>query len=242
MGEVTIILFRALISFVTLLIFSRILGKSQISQLTFFEYVTGITIGSISGSLTTDLSVRPWPTFVGLVAWTVMALGTQWAQRTTRWVAKMIDSQPVILVQNGQILEQNLFKQRMTVDELTSLLRIKNVFDVKQVEFALLEPRGELSICLKSQNRPVTPDDLKIPTQYEGIGIEVIVEGKVVTQNLRQLHLNQAWLKEQLRSQGVYAFGDVFLAILDTQGKLYVDRYRDVVPEVNDIGDYPGPN
>lgn len=241
-NESMVVLLRAVITFASLLIFTRILGKTQIAQLTYFEWVTGITLGSLSSEVTTNLSSRPWPLYVGLATWVALALATQYVALKSRWTAKMLDGEPVVVVQNGQVLEKNLGLVRMRVSELNSVLRTKGIFDVSSVEFALLEPNGELSILKKSQERPVTPKDLKLPTNYEGLGVELICDGEVMEQNLRRLKLNKAWLQEKLREQGINAPGEVFLAVLDTSGKLYVDRYTDWVPTADDVSDYPGPN
>lgn len=242
MGEVTLVLLRSIIAFSSLLIFSRILGKTQIAQLTMFEWVTGITLGSIASELTTNLAIRPWPAYVGMLAWVVLTLLTQMVVLKSRWLSKMMDGEPVVLIQNGQILERNLRALRMRATELSSMLREKGIFDYQSVEFAIMEPNGGLSVLKKSQERPVTPADLNIPTAYEGLGVEVIVDGEVMVQNLRRLRVNRAWLEERLREQGVHSVKDVFLAVLDTQGRLYVDRYRDQVAPADDISDYPGPN
>lgn len=234
--------FRSLVTFVSLLIFSRILGKAQISQLTFFEYITGITIGSIAGRLSSDLTGHPFPVYAAMAAWTVMALITQHLALEHRWFAKMVDGEPVVVVQHGQVLEGRLRRLGMRSWDLQAMLRTKGAFDLDQVEFAVMESNGGLSVLKRSQHRPVTPADLQVPTQYEGLATEVIVDGKVVEPNLRSLHLNRAWLASRLQEQGVDTPEQVFLAVLDSQGRLYVDRYRDRVPESNDVSDYPGPN
>lgn len=242
MGEVTIVLLRSLITFASLLILSRFLGKTQIAQLTFFEWVTGITLGSIAGELTTDLNVRPWPVYAGLVSWVALTSLTQAVVLKSRWISKMVDGEPVVVIQNGQILERNLRLLRMRASELSSLLRVQGVFNYKSVEFAVVEPNGKLSVLKRSQERPVTPADLKLSTEYEGLGLEVVVDGLVMEQNLRRLGVNRAWLRDRLQRQGVTSLEEVFLAVIDTSGHLYVDCYRDRVPPTDDISDYPGPN
>jgi uncharacterized membrane protein YcaP (DUF421 family) len=242
MEEALSALFRSVVTFVSLLIFSRILGKTQISQFTFFEYITGISIGSIAGRLSSDLAGRPWPILVALMAWVTMALGMQSAVVGHRWFARMVDGEPVVVIQNGQVLEGNLKLLRLRTDDLSSMLRVQGIFDLSKVEFAVLEPHGELSVLKRSQHRAVTPADLQLPTKYEGMGVELVVDGQIVEQNLRDLHLNRAWLRERLREQGAGEPGEVFLAILDTQGRLYVDRYQDATPASVNISDYPGPN
>lgn len=242
MGTTLIVLLRAAIAFVSILVVCRVLGRTQLSQMTFFEYVTGITIGAIAAGITIDLSVRPWPLYVGLLAWGGLTMATQYIALKSRWWGKMLDGEPVVVVQNGELLERNLGLVRVPVDELTSMLRDKGVFDIGRVEFAVFEPSGKLSVLKRSQHRPVTPADLDLPTAYEGMGIELVVDGEVMEQNLRRLHLNRAWLLHRLREQGIDSPEHVFLAVLDTKGQVYVDRYQDRVEHLVDMSDYPGPN
>jgi uncharacterized membrane protein YcaP (DUF421 family) len=242
MDEALNAVFRSAITFTSLLIFSRILGKTQIGQLTFFEYITGITIGSIAGRLASDLNGRPWPVYVSMLTYIGLALVTEYLVLNNRWLAKLVDGEPVVVVQNGQVLEGRLRQSRLDLSELMSMARAQGAFDLSKVEFAVLEPNGALSVLQRSQHRPVTPADLQVPTKYEGLGTEVIVEGQISMQNLRSLGLNQAWLVERLQEHGVDSPAEVFLAVLDAQGRLYVDRYRDQTPRANDISDYPGPN
>lgn len=242
MNEITVTLIRAFTTFFTLLILSRIMGKTQIGHLTFFEYITGITIGSIAGDLSTNLNVRPWPIFVSLIAWFALTLLTQWVAVKNQWTGKLLDGQPMVVIQNGQVLEGALRSLRMRFEDLGILLRTKNVFDINTVEFAIMEPNGELSVLKRSQNQPLTPADLKIPTEYKGLGVELIVDGEVMEQNLRNLNLNYGWLYAKLREQEIESPKQVFLAIIDSQGQIYFDKYKDAVPLANEIGDFPGPN
>jgi uncharacterized membrane protein YcaP (DUF421 family) len=242
MSESAVVIVRSVVTFLSLLVFCRLLGKTQVAQLTFFEYVTGITIGSIAGELTTDLGVRPWPMFAGLAAWAGLTLATQYAALKSRWVSKMLDGEPVIVVQNGQVLEANLRATRLRLDDLLTLLRTKGVFTLREVEFALLEPTGELSVLKRSQYLPATPSDLQIPTDYQGLSIELVVDGQVQEQNLSRLGLNADWLRQQLLEQKHVRLEETFFVSLDTSGHLYVDTCRDRIPPENDISDYPGPN
>ena len=239
--EALVVLVRSVIAFVTLFLFARVLGKQQLSEMTSFEYVLGITVGSTAASLSTDLTTKAFPHWLSLLIWTVGALGLQWAQIKSRRWAKVIDGEPVVLIQNGQILERNLRLTRLTVDELLEQLRLKGVFDISQVEFAIFEANGQVSVLRKAQHTPVTPQDLQIPTPYVGLPTELIVDGQVIHQNLKQVHLDEQWLREELGRRGLKP-EDVFLASLNTKGELYVSTYQDRVPAKTDISDYPGPN
>lgn len=235
-------LIRGLIAFFVLLIYTRILGKHQVSQLTFFDYIIGITVGSITATMTTDLSIRLLPQLIGLTTWMALALVLQVVTIKSRWMRKIVDGEPTVVVQNGKMLEDNMAKLRYATTDLLEGLRLKGVFNLTDVEFAILESNGDLAVLKKSQLSPVTPQDLKISTQYMGVPTEVIVEGKFIAQNLRDLHLTQDWVMQQLRTQGIEDIKEVMYASLDTQGILYVDKYQDQVQNPLDVSDYSGPN
>ncbi|MEL1136569.1 DUF421 domain-containing protein [Desulfitobacterium sp. THU1] len=241
MSEGLVVVVRSVIGFFSLLIFARIIGKSQISQLTFFDYVLGITIGSMAASLATDLSSRAWPHWVALASWS--ALGFIMEKITVKWryASKFLEGEPVIVIMNGKIMEEVMKKMKYTVSEIMGLLRNKGIFDVKQVEFAILEPNGQLSVLQKPEHLPLTPQDMKIKVSSSGISSELIYDGILIEQNLRQLKKDKKWLIKELKKQGIHDVSEVFYASLNPAGNLYVDRYQDRLQSVLDIGDYKGP-
>jgi len=241
MNEALVVAVRGIIGFITLLIFVRLLGKQQVSQLSFFDYVLGITIGSTASTLTVDLTSRAWPHWIGLVTWTVAGLIIQWISLKSRYAAKFINGEPTIVIMNGQIMEDAIQKMRYTADELLEQLRSKDVFDINQVAFAVLEPDGELSVLKKSQYQPVTPNDLNISPKFAGLSTELIYDGVVIEQNLKQLRRTRRWLDGQLKAHGINSAAEVFLATLGPHGNLYIDTYKDPV-QITDPSDYPGPN
>ncbi len=241
MNEGLVVVVRSLIGFFSLLIFARIIGKSQISQLNFFDYVLGITIGSMAATLTTDLSSRAWPHWVGLISW--VALGYLMEMISTKWryAAKYLEGEPVIVIMNGKIMEKVLKKMQYRVAEILGLLRNKGVFDLNQVDFAILEPNGQISVLLKPEHLPVTPKDMKLQVSPSGISTELVYDGIIIEENLRQLNKDKAWLLKELKKQGINYISEVFLVTLDSSGSLYVDRYVDHLKKITDIGDYKGP-
>lgn len=242
MNETSVVIVRGIIAFTTLLIYARLLGKEEIKQLTFFDYIAGITIGSIAATLTTNLNNRPWPEFVGLAIWVTMTYFLQWFTIRSRRAAKYIDGEALIVIMNGQMMEESMYKARLKLVDLMGLLRIKGVFDLTQVEFAVYEKNGSLSVLKKSEYQPVTPKDLQLPTKYQGIGTEVIYDGVVIEQNLKDLRLDRQWLDGELKKLGIKSPSEVFLGNLDTQGQLYIDKYKDQVVHKTDVSDYDGPN
>ncbi len=241
MNEGLVVIVRAIIAFFSLLIFARLIGKQQISQLNFFDYVLGITIGSIAASLTTDLSSRAWPHWVGLLTW--VALGYLMEVISTKWryAAKFLEGEPAIVIMNGKIMENVLRKMKYRVSEILELLRNKGVFDVNQVDFAIIEPNGQISVLLKPEHQPLTPKDLNVKVSPSGISTELVYDGIIIEENLRQLNKDKTWLLDQLKMQGIQDVSEVFLVTLNPAGSLYVDRYADRLKKVTDIGDYKGP-
>lgn len=242
MNETFVVLVRSVIAFTTLLIYCRLLGKEQIKHLTFFDYVAGITIGSIAATMSTNLANRAWPEFVGLTAWLVLTFFLEWVTVRSRYMAKIIDGEPLIVIMNGQIMEDAMHKARLKLADLLGLLRMKDVFDLTQVEFAVYEKDGTLSVLKKTEFQPVTAKDLNLSTKYQGIGTELVYDGKVMEQNLQDIGLNKSWLTVQLAKLGVQNPSDVFLAYLSTEGQLYVDKYQDHLVHTTDLSDYEGPN
>jgi len=143
------------------------------------------------------------------------------------WVRKVVEGEPTVVIEKGKILEEQLRRIRIPIDELISELRVQGVFNITDVEFALFEPGGKLSIQKKSPKQPVTPEDLKLATQYNGLPTNLIMDGILLTDALESLKLSKAWLKHQLNKQNIKDMSDISLAQLDTMGNLFVDLKGD---------------
>jgi uncharacterized membrane protein YcaP (DUF421 family) len=241
LNEGLVVIVRSIIGFFTLLIFAKILGKQQISQLNFFDYVLGITIGSIAASLTTDLSSRAWPHWIGLLTWALLGYLMEYITMKWRYAAKYIEGEPTIIIMNGMIMESVLKKMKYTASDIMELLRNKDVFDLNQVDFAIIEPNGQISVLKKSEFEPLTAKDMNISKEPSGISTELIYDGILIEENLRQLDKDKKWIKKELKKHGIKDASEVFLATLNPAGSLYVDKYEDHIKKVTDIGDYKGP-
>ena len=235
--EYVSVLIRTVLAFVTLFVVARLLGKQQLSQLTFYEYITGITMGDIAASIAIDAGRSPLYYMLALVAFAALTLGTGVITEKSRPLRKLIEGEPVVLVHNGKILEHNMAKSGYNMENLMMQLRERDAFDIREVEFAIAETDGYLTVLKKSQNRPVTPADLGIDTKYEGIPSEIIVDGQVIHQNLKQNHLDEAWLIARLQSMGYNSPQEIPYASLDSEGNLYVDDKRDRLDPMIDISD-----
>jgi uncharacterized membrane protein YcaP (DUF421 family) len=230
MEETTVVAVRAIIAFLTLIIYTRVLGKQQMGNLTYFDYINGITIGSIAGTFATDLSSKAWIHFVALTIFTLITILFQYITLKSRAFSNIMDSDPTLVIQNGKILEQNLSKMRVKFDELTMMLRQKDVFDLTTVNYGILEPDGTLSIALKPELQPVTASDMHMHPPPQKLMTELIVDGILIKPNLAQRNKSSQWLTEQLKKQNLTIQDIAFAAILPND-KLYIDLYKDQLPE-----------
>jgi uncharacterized membrane protein YcaP (DUF421 family) len=233
MNETTVVIVRALITFISLLIFTRILGKQQIGNLTFFDYINGITIGSIAGNVATDLSTKAWVHWIGLLTFILIALIFQFITLKSHLFSKIIDSEPVVVIQDGKILEDNLRKLRVKCDELLMLLRQKDIFDVTMVQYGILEGNGHLSVMVYGDEQPVRMKDLNIEVQKHNLTSTVILNGTIIEKSLKFIKKDKEWLLEQLKQKNIDSIEDVSLAMILPTGKLYVDLIKDELSETN---------
>ncbi len=205
--------------------------------MSFFEYVNGITIGSIAATLSVDTNIRPLALWIGLAIWTAGVYALEKLSLVSLRIGKYLDGEPTILIMNGRIMENALGRLNLRVSDLLGLLRGQGAFDISEVEFAILETDGQLSVLKKSQYQPLTPNDMGVSTQYKGISTEVIYDGVVVDANLKQVNLDRKWLMAELRKRGIKGPSEVLLALLQTSGELYVDLYDDRGKVSTDISD-----
>jgi len=158
-----------------------------------------------------------------------------------RYAAKYIEGEPTIVIMNGKIMESALRKMKYRAADIMELLRNKDVFDLTEVDFAIIEPNGQLSVLKKPEFKNVTAKDMNIQNAPSGISTELIYDGMLIEENLRQLDKDKAWILSQLKMQGIKDISEVFLATLNPAGSLYVDKYEDYIKKITDIGDYKGP-
>jgi uncharacterized membrane protein YcaP (DUF421 family) len=225
--------YQSLMAFFVLFVLARILGKRQIANLTFFDYIAGITIGDIAGAWSMD-EIKTRHALVILVIWTLLTLVLAAIQRKSYTGRLILDGRPIVVIENGQVLERNLRKANLDIEELMLLLREKDVFKLSDVEYAVFENNGKLSVMKKSELQPATPKDLRVPVVSEHEAKLVIIDGHVMEKSLKDTGFTKEWLLGEIRKQGANDFKDVFLGQVDSNGNVYVDLYLDTlkVPEV----------
>ena len=198
--------FRVLLGFAILLVLVRIIGNKQLGQLNVFTYISGIVIGSMVGDIILHSDIKFWRSMAGVALWVVLAVCVEIASLKSIKVRELLDGQPIILIKKGRILYPALKRERLNIDDLTMMLRTNNVFSVADVDYAILEPNGDLSILQKRQAAKYVPT-------------VVVSEGKVISKNLRELDLTEDWLNTALGGEKA---ADVLYAEVREDGQLHV--------------------
>lgn len=209
---------------------SLLMGKKHVGELSVLDLMIALTLGSVAGADLGDLSVSQGPTLTAIVGLGLVQIILTSAYIRSRVLNRVLTLSPAVVVQNGIVINENLATDRYTVEDLLSHLREKDVFDLAEVEVAILEPNGMLSVLKKSQFQPATPKDMGIPTGYRGLATAVILEGKVHYEGLNALHLTDDWLQAELSKAGYASVNEVFLAMLNTAGELYISPYANPLP------------
>ncbi len=222
------IIFRTTLAFVAVLFLTHLLGKTQVSQLTFEEYITGITFGSIAASMATHDHNTTWHYLLGMFVFAFWSFMVTFLSLKSIKMRDMLQGKPVIVIRNGAIMENQLKKMRYNMDDLKAQLREKDCFNLTDVEIAILEIDGELSIIKKNKKQPVTHEDLNILKPEENLPLELIVDGQIIYSNLEKIGLDGKWLIRQLREKGIQSANQVMYASFNQNNQaLYIDTYKD---------------
>ena len=220
------IILRSITSFGLLLIGTRMLGKQTISQMTMFDFVATISLGAIAANLAFNTTLKVTHTIIALVIYVVIIFTMALISLKSRKGRKFLAGDPTIVIQNGKILEKNMNKMRYTLDYLNQQLREKDVFNIEEVLFAIIETNGTLTVLKKPQFRNVTRQDLMITITPEyNLPIELIMDGEVLKENLEQNNLTESWLHSELKKRKLVQ-NDVLYAVLSGNGNMYVDTYE----------------
>ncbi len=229
--EYLTICYQALFSIIALLVLTKFMGYRQVSQFSMFDYINGITIGSIAAEMAVDLEGNFLKPLVAMIIYTIVVLLLSKISQKSIKLRRLINGKAITIYQNGKIYNENLRKAKMDVDEFLVECRVNGYFDLSQIESAILEPNGKISILPVSEERPATPKDLGITPTQEEVFANIIIDGKVMKENLKHVGRDMNWLNQKLEGQNIKKIEDVFLAICDKQDNFYV------YPKVNQIVD-----
>ncbi len=222
LGEMLI---RSSCAFFAILILARIIGKKQLSQLTFFHYVTGITFGSIAAEISAQVETPFLDGLVSLIWWTALTLFVSFLSLKSKKARVLFDDKPMILIQNGVILNDHLKKSRLHTDELAMLLREQSIFSFDEVLYAVFETNGQLSVLKKPLARTATKEDVNVSApmpQY--LPTELVSDGQIIFENLQKLQLSEEWLTKKLSKKNIKSIESLYYVQILENGSFYISE------------------
>ena len=209
-------------SLIVLFLLTKLMGNKEVSQLSMFDYIIGITIGSIAAEMATALESDFTQPLVAMIVYAFITVLISFINTKSLKSRKVITGKPLILFDNGRLYRNNFKKSKLDLNEFLMLCRNGGYFNLSDLETVLLEPNGKLSFLPVSDKRPVTPIDLNLSFPNERLTTNVILDGKVVITNLLETGNDEIWLQKQLNSQGFDDIDEIFLATCDSNNNLSV--------------------
>lgn len=212
---------RSLFSLLTLFLITKLIGKKQVSELSLFDYVIGISIGNFTAEMTMGLNnqyingVVAIFTF-GIISWLVSRLTMK-----SIILRRILIGTPTIIIQEGKIIKENMKKLNIDINDLLEQCRNNGTFDISQIEYAIMEVNGKISIMLKPEYNPVTMNDMNLKPTLQNLCANVIIDGRIMMKNLNNMNKSKQWLLKELKVKG-YNLEDILLATLDINEKLTV--------------------
>ncbi|WP_409253461.1 DUF421 domain-containing protein [Bacillus sp. SCS-153A] len=224
MAEYFEVALRSLFILIALFCITKLLGKKQLSQLSFYEYITGITVGSIAGTLSMDLDLKLMEGLMSILLWFSVPFIFSFISLKSVKFRHFVEGTPTVFIEDGNIIEEALKREKISTDELLEQLRKKNIFRASDVEYASLDTNGELSVLPKKEKQPLLYEDFfqhyakVMPIQ------SVVNDGKIDVEGLNKAGFSEEWLFQQLKQRKI-RLDNVFLAQADSSGKLTIDLY-----------------
>lgn len=215
------ILIRTLITLGVLSIMTFLLGVKHITQMTSFDYIVSITIGSVAGALCVEQEVPIWAAVLSMAILILFAFMLTVLNHKTIFFRRTLTGTPTVLIDQGEIMQEGLKHARLNVNDLLRELRYQGYFNIADVEHAIMENNGTISILPKAEKRPLTPEDMKITVPKPQLYANVVIDGKVIDGNLTAMNRTPHWLLTEIENQG-QQLGDIMLATLDNEGNLSI--------------------
>lgn len=203
------------------------MGRKQISQLTYFDYVVGISIGSIAGAVSIEKNINAAEGIFAIVIWGVLTILISQITLKNIKLRLWIDSEPLIIIDKGKVIYKNMKKAKYNMGDLLMQLRVKDIFYITDVEIAILEPDGKLSVLKKAGKDAVTAEDMGIEKPKNGMMIDLILDGKILSSHLSLIQKDENWLMEQLKIKNIANINDVIYAGIQADEKIYIVTKQD---------------
>jgi len=225
MQEFIHIFWELLIGYLVLLVIIKVLGKTQISQITTFDFISALVLGDLLGNAVFDTETGLIKIVSSIVIWGALIYVTEVITQKSRRVRNIVEGVPSILIDKGRLNWQELKKNHLDIDQLKQLLRAKEIFSLREVEYALLENDGTVSVKRKARYESPTYEALGIQVQESSLPVTLISDGEIILENLKQFHLHEEWLYKQIQKQQIPHVKDIFYAEWSEEEGLHIQLY-----------------
>ncbi len=222
---------KSLMSFFFLLVLTRLMGKKQLAQLTYFDYIVGITIGNFTATMVIEPEIRTLDAVIGITVWGVLPIFLSFLSRKRATFRRVFEGSPTLVIENGKFREEALIKENLTAHNIMLLLRKDGNFKLEDIELAILETNGDLSVIKKKRATNVTVNDLYSKPQKEPRVL--IIDGYILEEALRELNLTKEWILEEVRKRGATNLHEVLIAQLQPDDTLYVDIWNGNIKQMS---------
>lgn len=216
------VLIKSIASIIALFFLTKLMGRKQVSQLNLYDYVVGITIGSVAAEIATNLESKFWHGLIVMAVYTLVSILISHFTAKNLKLRRFVVGVPIIIIEDGKILEKMLEKAKIDLSDLLQEARNNGYFDISEIEFAIMEANGKISFLPKSKYTPLTPSDMKIKTTYKGLCANLVLDGNIMSNNLKVINKSDKWLLTRLEKEGYQNIKDLLLVTCDTNEKLTV--------------------
>lgn len=228
---------KCILIYVLAVILSKLIGIKIISQMNFFDFIMAVSVGSMIAKIIIDKDHVVFSGIIALVTFTLLTIATSYLNLKSYTARRIINAKTLILIENGRIIDKNMKRLRITVNELMMKLREKDVFNLEDVQFAIMEGNGQLSVLIKANKKPITPYDVDLKVKSPSLINDIIINGKIIDKNLQIAGINKKWLQSELKKKSINNIENVFYAGVDQNKKIIIsEKYPDDFNPENKFG------
>lgn len=234
MSDFLNICFRTILVLIILFFITKMMGKKQISELNFFDYVVGITIGSIAADISLDIEKNMIAGIAALFIYGFISYIISFVSIKSILARRFFIGVPTVLVEKGKIIESGLKKSKIDVNDLLMKARENGYFNLDEIDYALMEVNGNISFLPKEKEKPVTKRDMKIKCSNEGLTVNAIIDSKYMANNMKAINKDKEWLDHELKVNGYDNYDNILLATIDNNYKVTIYE-KNVKPDKNTV-------
>ena len=234
MSDFLNICFRTILVLIILFFITKMMGKKQISELNFFDYVVGITIGSIAADISLDIEKNTIAGIAALFIYGFISYIISFVSIKSILARRFFIGVPTVLVEKGKIIESGLKKSKIDVNDLLMVARENGYFNLDEIDYALMEVNGNISFLPKEKEKPVTKKDMKIKCNNEGLTVNAIIDSKYMANNMKAINKDKEWLDHELKVNGYDNYDNILLATIDNNYKVTIYE-KNVKPDKNTV-------